>query len=307
MPSVQYYNQTGPFWDFVASLEQQGINRGIETSDNENQHEQSNPWSNGWAGFPWGAMPHRGRHGPHGPHPHGPPPHHHGPPSPPGPPAPAADGEAGPSEPRGPPPEFFESEGEEKGRHGPGARGEHCGRGRSGPRGFEGRGGPRGFGFGFGGRRGHVHPYGGFSPFDQIAEMFQDQFFGEQNGNEKGAKSEDFTPEVDVFDTAELFIVHISLPGAEKEDVGVHWDAEKSELSIAGVVYRPGDEELLKTLALNERKVGAFERKVRLGSRANPAQVDVDGITARLEDGILRVEVSKLDAGYVEVKKVDIE
>lgn len=72
-------------------------------------------------------------------------------------------------------------------------------------------------------------------------------------------------------------------------------------------MYRPGDEELLKTLALDERKVGAFDRKVRLGSRANPAQVDVDGITARLEDGVLRVEVPKLVAGYVEIKKVDIE
>jgi HSP20 family protein len=97
------------------------------------------------------------------------------------------------------------------------------------------------------------------------------------------------------------------LPGAKKEDVGVEFDVEKSELSIAGVVYRPGDEEFLKTLAMDERKVGAFEKKVRLGSRANPAQVDVDAITARMEDGILRVEVPKLDSGYVEVKKVDIE
>jgi HSP20 family protein len=101
--------------------------------------------------------------------------------------------------------------------------------------------------------------------------------------------------------------VHISLPGAKKEDVGVNWDAEKSELSVAGVIYRPGDEEFLKTLALDERKVGPFERKIRLGTRASPAHIDADGITAKLEDGILRVEVPKLDTGYVEIRKVDIE
>ena len=140
--------------------------------------------------------------------------------------------------------------------------------------------------------------------FGGLANMFQEQLFGEEGSKDK---SEDFTPEVDVFDTAEAFVVHASLPGAKKEDIGVNWDAEKSELSIAGVVYRPGDEELLKTLAMDERKVGPFERKVRLGSRANPAQVDVDAITARMEDGVLRVEVPKLDSGYVEVKKVDIE
>ena len=43
------------------------------------------------------------------------------------------------------------------------------------------------------------------------------------------------------------------------------------------------------------------------GSRANPAQVDADSITAKLEDGILVIEVPKLDKDYVEIKKVDIE
>ena len=102
-------------------------------------------------------------------------------------------------------------------------------------------------------------------------------------------------------------MIHISLPGAKKEDVGVNWDAEKSELSIAGVVYRPGDEEFLKTLEMGERKVGPFERKVRLGTRANPAIVDVEGITAKLEDGVLRVEVPRMEEGFVEVRKVDVE
>lgn len=162
--------------------------------------------------------------------------------------------------------------------------------------GGRGRGGP------------FAHPAAG--GFGALASMFQDQLFGETTKSEKTTedkKSDDFSPEVDVFDTADSFVVHVSLPGAKKEDVGVNWDVEKSELNIAGVIYRPGDEELLKSLALDERKVGAFERKVRLGSRANPAQVDVDGISAKLEDGILRVDVPKLDSGYVEIKKVDIE
>ncbi|KAF2442699.1 HSP20-like chaperone, partial [Karstenula rhodostoma CBS 690.94] len=117
-----------------------------------------------------------------------------------------------------------------------------------------------------------------------------------------------FSPEADIFDTPSAFVVHVSLPGAKKEDVGVNWDAEKSELSIAGVIYRPGDEEFIKTLAMDERKVGPFERKVRLGTRANPAAIDADGITAKLEDGVLRVEVPKMgDSDFVQVRKVDIE
>ena len=139
--------------------------------------------------------------------------------------------------------------------------------------------------------------------------MFNESLFGGNinNDDSKASKSDDFKPEADVFDTEDSYVIHINLPGAKKEDVGVNWDAEKSELNVAGVIYRPGDEEFLKTLALDERKVGAFERKIRLGSRANPAAVDVEGITAKLEDGVLRVTVPKMNGEFVEVKKVDVE
>lgn len=152
----------------------------------------------------------------------------------------------------------------------------------------------------------------GFDPASIFTPFFE-AFVAEHpsnknNDNTTAAKdNEDFTPEADIFDTPSSYIIHISLPGAKKEDVGVNWDAEKSELSVAGVIYRPGDEELLKTLAMNERKVGPFERKIRLGTRANPAHVDADSITAKLEDGVLRIEVRKEDEGFVEIKKVDIE
>lgn len=121
------------------------------------------------------------------------------------------------------------------------------------------------------------------------------------------AEGKDFQPPIDIFDTKDAFIVHVSLPGAKKEDVGANWDADKSELSVAGVIYRPGDEETLKTLALNERDVGAFERKVALGTKLEPAQVDSDGISAKMVDGVLIVNIPKLEQDFVEVKKVDIE
>jgi HSP20 family protein len=144
-----------------------------------------------------------------------------------------------------------------------------------------------------------------------LATMFNESLFGGNNNNDEeskaATKSDDFKPEADVFDTEDSYVIHINLPGAKKEDVGVNWDAEKSELNVAGVIYRPGDEEFLKTLALDERRVGAFERKVRLGSRANPAQVDIEGITAKLEDGVLRVTVPKMNGEFVEVRKVDVE
>jgi len=147
----------------------------------------------------------------------------------------------------------------------------------------------------------------------KIAE-FISQFMPEDataSGNNKDASkdnnSKDFTPPADIFDTESAYIIHLSLPGARKEDVGVNWDADKSELNVAGVIYRPGDEEFLKTLALDERKVGVFERKVRIGSKTDPAQVDADAVSAKMEDGILMVTIPKVDGDIVEIRKVDIE
>jgi len=204
-------------------------------------------------------------------------------------------GEPSSQQPREGPPEGRE------GRRGRcGSKGRHAHGHGHGPFGGRGRGG-----HGFGGRGGGPpwarggFPFGRFGGFGGLGDFFNNE--SRETGNDN------FKPEVDVFDTESAYVLHLSLPGAKKEDIGVSWDSEKSELSVAGVVHRPGDEEFLQTLAMDERKVGAFERKVRLGSLANPANVDVDAITAKLEDGILRVEVPKLDKDYVEVKMVDIE
>lgn len=312
-PSIRYINQSAPFWDFIASME-------------EGEHPFAPP---AWARQgPWGRRGH-GRH-----HHHDIP--HHGPPGPP------RDGEAGPASANEAAPAYEErdspatamgenSETENKAgdavpdppedtpgepNEGCAGRRRHCG---PGARRCGGRGGPRGFGGpgGFGGHPHHQHPYGRgpgpqdgphggpwgrFAPgFGMLSNLFNPQ------ANTSEENSGDWAPEADVFDTPSAYVVHISLPGANKEDVGVTWDSERSELQVAGVVHRPGDEEFLKTLALDERKVGAFERKVRLGTRAHPAHVDVDGISAKFENGILIVEVPKMLGEFVDVKKVDIE
>jgi len=292
MPNIRYINQSAPFWDFVASMEQ-----GEHPFANNAQGQQQS-----WG--PWG------RRGPHHHHHGGIP--HRGPP-----PYSGQSDEAGPSNEKAAdspdtaqnedvnmssnekdavpdPPEDTPQEGcgeRSKRRCGgePGAR--RCG-GRGGVRGF---GGPRGFHHG----PRHGGP-GAWGPgFRMLSSLFQTE------GQE--GESGDWAPDVDVFDTESSFVVHVSLPGANKDDVGVTWDPERSELQIAGVVHRPGDEAFLKTLALDERKVGAFERKIRLGTRAQPAQIDIDSISAKFENGILVVDVPKMIGEFVEVKKVDIE
>lgn len=119
-----------------------------------------------------------------------------------------------------------------------------------------------------------------------------------------------FVPPIDVFTTENAYVLHVALPGAKKEDVGVHWDAEKGTLTMAGVVYRQGDEKFLESLTRKERKVGAFERTMKLPLDAEDKdEIDGDNITAKLEDGVLVVTVPKVEKeeSWTEIKRVEIE
>lgn len=117
-----------------------------------------------------------------------------------------------------------------------------------------------------------------------------------------------FVPPVDVFATEKAYVLHVALPGAKKENVGVNWDGDKGLLNLAGVVDRLGDEEFLRSLAQSERKVGVFERAVKLppGPNDEKEKIDGDSITAKLEDGVLIITVPKVEKEWTEVKKVDI-
>lgn len=124
------------------------------------------------------------------------------------------------------------------------------------------------------------------------------------------SEDESFSPPIDIFITPSAYVLHAALPGAKKEDVGVNWDPDTSTLSIAGVVYRPGDEAFLQTLSpASERRVGAFDRAIPLPPAGCEKDGEVDGlsISARMEDGLLVVTVPKVEKEWTEIHKVDIE
>lgn len=218
-------------------------------------------------------------------------------------------------------------------------------RGRCGKGKYHGRGGPHGLGRGRGGRGrcgpGHDHPgfgpfghhgrgghyYGGrggrgrhhggppppfgagpgFPNFDFLRNIAS-QFGIQLNG--PTPEGVDFVPSVDVFDTPTNYIVHVSLPGAKKDDLSIDYDPDESVLRLAGVVYRPGiSEDLHEALALEERarEVGVFEREVRLGTHEAPAAVSIHDISAKLEDGVLNVTIPKIAPEPEPKKKVVVE
>lgn len=160
----------------------------------------------------------------------------------------------------------------------------------------------------------------GGAPFDlsALADAFVPGLFGGMNNSTnntaaRNGPAEDgtFTPEIDVFDTPSAYIIHASLPGAKKSELSITYSAQRSSVCISGVVTRPGvDEEMMAALALDERKIGSFEREVKL---ERGVQIEEDNIGAKLEDGVLRVTVPKVqlledsEEEYIDVKKVELE
>ena len=148
------------------------------------------------------------------------------------------------------------------------------------------------------------HPF-----FNALREQFAPNLNPQAaNENSRSSNTDNdidiFSPPLDLFSTPASYVLHLAIPGAKKEDVGVNWDPETSSLNIAGVIHRSGDEAFLKTLqGKGERKVGMFERKVELKGE----EVDGEGIGAKLEDGVLVVTVPKVEKGWTEIRKVDIE
>lgn len=122
---------------------------------------------------------------------------------------------------------------------------------------------------------------------------------GNREANNENHTHVDFEPRADVFNTDNEYIIHVSLPGAQKPDISVEYNAQTSTVRIAGVVHRPEfSEELNEAIVWNERRqeVGVFERSFKfIPSPSESVDVDAENITAKMVDGVLIVRLPKTE------------
>ena len=98
-----------------------------------------------------------------------------------------------------------------------------------------------------------------------------------------------WNPQLDVTEEDDKLVLEMDLPGVRREDVNVELrghtliitGSRKIVRRIVGARY-----------AHSERVSGSFRRSVSL-----PRQVDEEGITAAMQEGILRLELPKKGAG----------
>jgi HSP20 family protein len=94
-----------------------------------------------------------------------------------------------------------------------------------------------------------------------------------------------WSPSVDLYETADAFILDADLPGVNSDDVTV--EIENSDLVLQGwrSLEKKHDDGQFHTM---ERSSGHFVRSIKL-----PESVDKNAINAKFHDGVLRVIIPK--------------
>ena len=132
-------------------------------------------------------------------------------------------------------------------------------------------------------------PFSRWDPFRDLLALH------DHIGQLVGSDAPGWTPPVDLFETADCFVLTIEVPGLAREHIDIH--AEESRIVIRG--ERAGTQTPCEQYHRVERGHGRFSRAFTL-----PEPIDVDSVSAELNDGLLTVTIPK--AGGRGARRVDV-
>ena len=139
----------------------------------------------------------------------------------------------------------------------------------------------------------YLRPYRKMRPGNSCktnrASLFNDvfdDFFGPAlyMTNQPG-KSGNTRLQVDIFEKENAIVIEADMPGVKKEDIKL--DVKGKSITLKG--ERKQDEEVNdEKLYRRERFLGTYERSFNL-----PFEIDSNGVSAKFENGTLRLEITK--------------
>lgn len=103
-----------------------------------------------------------------------------------------------------------------------------------------------------------------------------------------------FNPPIDIYETAEGLVLYADLPGVSPE--GLNLQVQDNRLSLYGEVSIQNDD---AQVVHEEYRIGNFLRSFILSD-----DVDHENITARLNNGVLRVELPR--AARAEPRRIEV-
>jgi HSP20 family protein len=127
-----------------------------------------------------------------------------------------------------------------------------------------------------------------WDPWREIEDMFDryTRATGAPRGERQYSRTDsDWSPRVDIQETAQEYIISADIPGISKDDISV--DITDGVLSIKGE-RRQETEESGKRFHRIERSYGSFTRSFTL-----PDNVDDNKVKAVFKDGVLNLSIPK--------------
>ncbi len=130
-------------------------------------------------------------------------------------------------------------------------------------------------------RRSESRSATGTDPRAEMRRLFDD-FFGRSVGEWAA-----WTPAADLYETEETYVLEMEAPGFDRDDLEI--TLEQGVLTISG--QRASErQERQATYHLRERSQGRFSRSFRV-----PRSIEADDVRAQFEQGVLRVELPKVE------------
>ncbi|MCW7077053.1 MAG: Hsp20/alpha crystallin family protein [Candidatus Syntrophoarchaeum sp.] len=145
-------------------------------------------------------------------------------------------------------------------------------------------------------------------PFEEIRRMreWMDEVVGEVAPIYEGARllpgmGEEVVrtavPSIDLIDKDDKLILKADMPGITKEDLNVEIKGDRIELSAE---TKKEEEEEKEGYIRRERSYRRYYRSIPL-----PAEIDSEKVEAAFEDGVLKIEMPKIEAP--EVKRIEVK
>ena len=99
-------------------------------------------------------------------------------------------------------------------------------------------------------------------------------------------RSQNWTPEVSVFENDKLYTVTLDIPGVEKKDVNI--EVEGSSLIVSGKREKANEKDM--SLYYSQTRYGNFSRAFNL-----PEEINVEKIGAKYKNGTLILTLPKME------------
>ena len=126
-----------------------------------------------------------------------------------------------------------------------------------------------------------------YDPFKEMEE-FERRFFGQRTPSMK----------TDIRETENAYILESDLPGFSREDI--HAEINNGYLTIRAE-HKSENEDNSESYLRRERSYGSFSRTFDLDG------IDADAVTASFKNGVLTLELPKMQQKVEEARRVEIQ